>query len=112
MIAAERAMLGGWRIGGVAVAPEDSAEEIDEVSIVPGIGLVDLTVDVHAAQWGTVSRLIAATAAGLADGGVAIDEATALVVSPDGARVVGAGNIWRVSPGEQGAAVSVLAAAD
>jgi cyanophycinase len=112
MIAAERAILGGWRIGGVAVAPEETSEELDEVTVVPGIGLVDLSIDVHAAQWGTLGRLVAAAAAGIADGGVAIDEGTSLVVGgEDGARVVGSGNVWRVLPtGDGSATVSAIAA--
>ncbi|MFD1714083.1 Type 1 glutamine amidotransferase-like domain-containing protein [Amnibacterium flavum] len=112
MIAAERALLGGWRIGGVAVAPEEASEELDEITIVPGIGLVDLTVDVHTAQWGTLSRLVASTAAGVVDGGVAIDEGTSLIVGASGARVVGSGSVWRVAPAEAGAVVSVLSAVD
>jgi uracil-DNA glycosylase len=51
--------------------------------VVEGIALVDIAVDVHAAQWGTLSRLVAATEAGLVDGGVAIDERTALIVGQD-----------------------------
>lgn len=112
MIASERALLGGWRIGDVPVAPEGASEELDELTLVEGIGLVDLTVDVHAAQWGTLSRLVAAAAAGIIDGGVAIDEHTSLVVGATGARVLGAGSVWRVSPSEAGASVSVLASLD
>jgi cyanophycinase len=112
MIAPERALLGGWRIGGVGVSPEEAAEELDEVTLVNGIGLVDVTIEVHTAQWGTLSRLVAATAAGLTDGGMAIDEATALIVGASGIRVAGAGNVWRVAPGEHGVIVDVLAAAD
>ncbi|HEY8589419.1 MAG TPA: Type 1 glutamine amidotransferase-like domain-containing protein [Naasia sp.] len=110
MIAPERALVGGWRIGGVPVSPEEAGEELDEVTIVNGIGLLDVTIEVHTAQWGTLSRLVAATAAGLTDGGIAIDESTALVVGPTGVRVAGAGNVWRVAPGERGVTVDVLAA--
>jgi cyanophycinase len=112
MIAPERALIGGWRIGGVPVSPEEAAEELDEVTLVNGIGLVDVTVEVHTAQWGTLSRLVAATAAGLTDGGVAIDESTALIVGSAGLRVAGSGSVWRVAPGEQGVIVDVLASAD
>ncbi|MCU1438662.1 MAG: peptidase [Naasia sp.] len=110
MIAPERAILGGWRIGGVPVSPEEAAEELDEVTVVNGIGLLDVTIEVHTAQWGTLSRLVAATAAGLSDGGIAIDEGTSLIVGAGGIRVAGAGNIWRVAPGERGVTVDVLAA--
>jgi cyanophycinase len=106
MIAAERAILGGWRIGGVAVAPEETAEDLDEITVVPGIGLVDVSVDVHVAQWGTLSRLIAATEAGAVDGGVGIDESTVLIADAEGLRIAGAGSVWRVFAGSDGVTVS------
>lgn len=109
-IAAERAVIGGWRIGGVPVAPEATSEDLDEVTVAPGIGLVDVAIDAHAAQWGTVGRLVAAVEAGLVEGGLAIDERTALVVGEGGLVVVGAGSVWRALPGEQGVAVSTMGA--
>ncbi len=96
-IAATHAIVGGWRIDGVPVCPEDSNEELGPVTVVPGIGLVDGAVDVHAAQWGNLSRLVAAVEAGLAPGGFAIDECTALV---PGDAVVGRGCVWRVDRSE------------
>ncbi len=75
-IAGSHAVIGGWRIDGVPVCPEDSNEDLDAVDVVEGIGLVPGAVDVHAAQWGNVSRLVAVVAAGLAPSGVAIDEGT------------------------------------
>lgn len=110
MIAADRAIVGGWRIGGVAVAPEDTGEDLDEVTIVEGLGLVDLAIDVHAAQWGTLSRLIAATEAGLVDGGVAIDEFTALIVGDGHLEVAGAGSVWKVTTDPNGVLVGTLGA--
>lgn len=98
MIAADRALLGGWLIGDVPVCPEDAAEDLDEVTLADGLGLVDLAIDVHAAQWGTLTRLIAATEAGLVRGGVAIDENTALVVGEGALAVLGTGSVWRVEP--------------
>ena len=102
MIAAERAILGGWRIGGVVVAPEETAEDLDEVTVVAGMGLVDVSVDVHVAQWGTLSRLIAATDSGAVDGGVGIDESTVLIAGSEGLRVAGEGSVWRVFPNSDG----------
>jgi cyanophycinase len=101
-IAGSHAVIGGWRLGGVPVCPEDSNEDLDAVAVVQGLGLVSGAVDVHAAQWGNVSRAVAVVAAGLAPSAVAIDEGTRL--GPDG-RVVGAGRVWHVttnpsSPGE------------
>lgn len=109
MIAADRAIVGGWRIDGVAVCPEEAGEDLDEVTIAEGLGLVDLAIDVHAAQWGTLGRLVAATEAGLVDGGVAIDEGTALVVADDGLGVAGSGNVWRVIDDPTGVNVGTLA---
>ncbi len=108
MIAADRAIVGGWRVEGIPVCPPDTAEDLDEVTVEEGIGLVDLAVDVHAAQWGTLSRLVAATEAGLVEGGVAIDEGTVLVVSDDGLRVGGVGNVWRVVEDAGGIVVGTL----
>lgn len=110
MIAAERAIVGGWRIGGVEVSREEWSEGLDEVTIEHGIGLLDVTVDVHAAQAGTLSRLIAATEAGLIEGGLAIDESTALVVGEGALSVVGAGSVWRVSQSDNGVLVSTSGA--
>jgi cyanophycinase len=110
MIAAERALVGGWRLGEVEVSAEGASEGLDELTIQPGIGLLDVTVDVHAAQWGTLSRLIAATEAGLIDGGLAVDENTALIVGEGALRVVGSGSVWRVSQSENGVLVSTFGA--
>ena len=110
MIAADAAIIGGWRIGDVAVCSEDAGEDLEQVTIVEGLGLVDLAIDVHAAQWGTLSRLVAATEAGLVDGGIAIDELTVLIVGGDEIRVVGSGSVWQVAPDEHGVLVSTLGA--
>ncbi|WP_104176914.1 Type 1 glutamine amidotransferase-like domain-containing protein [Cryobacterium sp. Y50] len=110
MIAAERALIGGWRIGGVEVTPEHVSEGLDEITLAQGIGLLDVTVDVHAAQSGSLSRLIAATEAGLIDGGLAIDENTVLVVGEGALRVLGAGSIWKVSQADGGVLVSTIGA--
>ena len=110
MIAAERALIGGWRIGGVEVTPEHVSEGLDEITFAQGIGLLDVTVDVHAAQSGSLSRLIAATEAGLIDGGLAIDENTVLVVGEGALGVLGAGSIWKVSQADGGVLVSTIGA--
>jgi cyanophycinase len=102
-IAATSAIIGGWLVDGVPVCPEDSNEELDTVTVVEGIGLVDGAVDVHAAQWGNLARLVAAVEAGLVPHGVALDECTTLL--PDGA-VVGAGRAWHVAHGSEGVVVS------
>ena len=110
MIASDSAIIGGWMIGDISVCPPDAAEDLEDVTIVEGLGLIDLAVDVHAAQWGTLSRLVAATEAGLVEGGVAIDEFTALIVGDDSLRVVGEGSVWMVSQHDDGVLVSTLGA--
>ena len=109
-IAAERALVGGWRIGGVEVSPHDGSEDLDEVTIEQGIGLIDVSIEVHAAQWGNLSRLIAVTEAGVIDGGLAIDESTALIVGNNALRVTGAGSVWRVTQADSGVLVSTFGA--
>lgn len=109
-IAATNALVGGWLIGGVAIAPEDVAEDLDDVTVLPGIGLVDVSIDVHVAQWGALSRLVAAAEAGLVDAGVGIDENTVLIAGSGALRVAGAGSVWRVTASEQGVLVGTMGA--
>ncbi len=89
MIAADRALVGGWRIGGVEICPEEASEGLDEVELREGLGLVDLTIDVHAVQAGTLARLIASAEAEFVTAGLAIDEDTALVVGEGALEVRG-----------------------
>jgi cyanophycinase len=107
-IAADSAIVGGWRIGDVPVCPEEAAEDLDEVTVAGGLALVDLAVDAHAVQWGTLARVIAATEAGLLDGGVAIDESTVLIVGDGALRVEGRGNVWQVSEDSAGVLVRTV----
>ena len=90
-VAAQQALVGGWRSEGVAVCPEDAGEDLDDVTLTTGLGLVPFAVDVHCAQWGTPPRLVAAVRR-TGGGGVALDEGTALHLDPQGARVDGAGS--------------------
>ena len=110
MIAADAAVIGGWRIGDVAVCAEEAGEDLDQVTVAEGLGLVDLAIDVHAVQWGTLSRLIAASEADLVDGGIAIDEFTVLIVGGEQIRVVGAGSVWQIAQSDDGVLVSTLGA--
>jgi cyanophycinase len=104
-IAPVRALVAGWRHLGRPVLDEEVAEERDELAVVDGIGLVPFAVDVHAAQWGTTSRLLVAVEAGLVPDGVAVDEDTAVVVQGGAARVVGTGSAWWASPAAGGVLV-------
>lgn len=110
MIAAEGSLGGGTRIGGVVVSPEDPDEPGEELEIEAGIGLVDVAIEVHVAQRGVLSRLVAAIEAGLVAGALGIDERTVLIVGDEGLRVEGEGSVWRVLPTEQGVLVSTIGA--
>lgn len=113
-IASERALIGGYRLGGAAVCDEDAGEELDEVTVVAGLGLVPFSIDVHASQWGTVSRLIAAAADGIIESGFAIDEHTAVSCRAGdrahAASIDGEGAAWHVSRGGGNAGPSVRVA--
>ena len=106
-VAAERAIVGGWRLGGRDVCAEEAGEDLDELAVRDGLGLVPFAVDVHATQWGTLTRLVHAVGAGLVDEGWAIDEGTVLVVDDGSVRVEGLGSAYRVAPRDGGVAVSV-----
>lgn len=98
-VAADRALVGGWKLGGVVVGDEDAAEELDELEVRPGLGLVSFAVDVHASQWGTLTRLAHAVAGGLVVGGVAVDEHTCVEVRGEELKVHGWGSAYRLGPG-------------
>ncbi|MBF4589571.1 Type 1 glutamine amidotransferase-like domain-containing protein [Curtobacterium sp. VKM Ac-1395] len=110
MIAADRALVGGWRVGGVEVCRQDASEGLDEVELREGLGLVDLTIDVHAVQAGTISRLIASAEAEFVTAGLAIDEDTVLVVGEGALEVRGAGSVWRVVSGDDSVSVATMGA--
>lgn len=104
-IAADRAVVGGWRLGGRPVCSEDAGEDLDEVTVVEGLGRVPFAVDVHAAQWGTLPRAVAAVGAGLVTAARAVDEHTAVVVRDGDVEVIGVGQALAVTPGGDGVLV-------
>ena len=106
-MASARAIVGGWRLDGREVCAEEAGEDLDELAVRDGLGLVPFAVDVHATQWGTLTRLVHAVGAGLVDDGWAIDEGTALIVDERSVRVEGLGGAYRVAPRPGGVAVSV-----
>lgn len=96
-IASSSAVVGGWLLDGRPVIPEDAAEDLDEVTVVAGLDLVPFVVDVHAAQWGTLPRLL--TAAVLADRpGIAIDEDTMVSILDGELTVAGLGHAHLAMP--------------
>ncbi len=98
-LAATRALVGGWRLDGRAVCDEDASEDLDELTVVDGLGLVPLTVEVHATQWGTLTRLVHAVAGGLTGTGVAVDEHTCVEVRGSELTLHGLGSAYRVGVG-------------
>ena len=104
-IAATKAVIGGWRWGEVAIGSEDCAEDLDQLTTAPGLGLVDFAVDVHAAQWGTLTRAVTAVSRGDVDRAVAIDESTVCIVDGDAVEVSGAGQAWWVTTTDDGVTV-------
>ena len=111
MVAPGRALIGGYLINGTEVCGEECSEDLGEVEVRDGLGLAPFAVDVHAAQAGTLSRAVAAVAAGLVDRAVAVDENTALVLGAAGDHsfeVLGSGNCWDIRRSGPGCSVSVL----
>ncbi|MER6024735.1 hypothetical protein [Streptomyces sp. NPDC001851] len=104
-VAARRAVVGGWLADGVPVCPEETGEDLAEVEVRAGLGLVPFAVDVHAAQWGTLARLIAVVGRGAAPYGVAVDENTLLEVADGEVRVAGLGRAHLVRPDGGGGAL-------
>ena len=92
----------------MCVSPEEPDEPAEELEIEAGIGLVDVAIEVHVAERGMLSRLVAAVESGLVAGGLGIDERTTLIVGDGGLRVEGAGSVWRVLPVDQGVLVSTI----
>ncbi|OQR61858.1 hypothetical protein B6E66_23000 [Streptomyces maremycinicus] len=105
-LAGRDALVGGWLMDGIAVCPPDTAEDLEELEVRPGLGLVPFAVDNHAAQWGTLGRLAAVVAEGRLAHGVAIDENTLVEVGGEGddgrARVAGRGRAHSVRPAPGG----------
>jgi cyanophycinase len=101
VIAAQRAIVGGWLRDGVPICSEETAEDLDELTVVAGLGLLPFSVDVHCAQWGTLSRAVAAVEAGAVPVAVGIDEDTMLSVKNGDATVSGVGHAWLVAPASE-----------
>lgn len=104
-IAAHQAILGGWRTAENGSRPmifPGAGEGLERLTVRPGAGLVPFTVEIHAGQMGTLTRLVQTVAQGLVAGGVAIDEDTLLVVAAGEVRVYGRGHVYQVEKSRQG----------
>jgi len=110
-VAARSAVVGGYLDGERVVCPADAAEDLDPVTVVSGLGLVDEMVDVHCSAWGTLPRLASAMAKtpGVS-AGLGLDEDTAWLVTDDGTRVLGRNAVHRLDREPQGLWWSVLSA--
>ena len=99
-IAAKQAVVGGWKLpqnlGGLPVIDKEASEDLDEISIRTGLGLVPFAIDVHCGAWGTLTRLINAVAHDQVESGWGIDEDTMLEVNDRGLTVHGLGQAYRV----------------
>lgn len=111
-LAAERAIVGGHRRDdGRAVCAEEAGEDLERLAVRPGLGLVPFAVDVHATQWGTLTRLAHAVDAGLVPEGWAIDEATVVVAGDGAVRAAGLGSAYRVTRDGERLSVTVVRSA-
>lgn len=73
MIASELAIIGGYRSAGIDVCSADWSEGLDKVTLRSGIGIVPWSVEAHAAQAGTLGRVLDAVASGIVTSAVALD---------------------------------------
>lgn len=99
-IAADRSIIGGWKLrrgdADLVICAEDVSEDEEFLAVRPGLGLVPFAVDVHAAQWGTLARLLHAVNTGAVAEGWAIDEDTLLHVANVAIGVHGLGSAHHV----------------
>lgn len=111
-IAADQAILGGWRIerGGQArgVIFPGASEGLEMVTVQPGLGLVPFTIDVHASQWGTLLRMVHAVDCGMVQQGWALDEDTLLEVRGGEIALYGRGHAYVVERVDDHVAVRII----
>jgi cyanophycinase len=96
-IAPEVALVGGWRMDGAPVCPEENGEGLEHVEIRSGLALLEPIIDVHCAQWGNLGRLVEVVRTGDGRPGWGLDEHTTLELR-DGVPVAvhGDGAAWLV----------------
>lgn len=115
-IAAVHALVGGcrttFRERQIDVCHEDCAENLNAVTVLPGLGLVPFIVDVHAAQWGTHYRLVHAMLGAALNEGWAIDEHTTVEVADGAATIHGDGTATRARRVDDRIELSVHVAGD
>jgi len=100
-VASTQAIVGGWRVNRSGMARQmnyqGAGENLDLLTVRNGLGLVPFSIDVHASQWGTLSRLIHAVDTGAVERGCAIDENTLIRVEGNKSSVLGVGHVYHVT---------------
>ena len=113
VIAAEQAVIGGWHTHGPDRPRQflfpGAGEGLDDLTVRPGLGLVPFTVDVHAGQMGTLTRLVNAISCGAIAEGWALDEDTMLIVTQDSIEITGLGQAYHAVATAGGVLVRVVA---
>lgn len=114
-VAANRVIVGGWQAQhrGItrAILFQGASEGLDMLDLRRGLGLVPFTVEIHASQWGTLTRLLHAIDLDLVSEGWAIDENTLLQIEGTSIHVYGTGHSYHLQRAEDGAtSVSVYRA--
>ena len=111
-IAAKKAILGGWQRETkgkiVQIADENAGEDLDLLDVRNGLNLFDFSVEVHATQWGTLSRLIHTIDGKSSDEGWAIDENTMLEINNKNIQIFGAGNAYQVKRKNSAIAIKIF----
>ena len=115
MVAARSALAGGHSSAGRDVCPPEESEGLGPVTVVPGLGLVGFTVDVHTGRAGTLARTVDLVTSGSVATAVGIDEDTCLAVAdpdadPARCALTGSGNVWTVRRGSDARTVTVTRA--
>ncbi len=97
-IASTNAIVGGWQITigekTFSILDSDLAENLDFIEIRPGLGLTEHSIDAHASQWGTISRVLHSVDQNRISSGWAIDESTMMQITNNEINVYGLGQVY------------------
>ncbi len=80
----------------IEILDADFGENLTRLEVRAGLGLVPLTIDVHASQWGTLTRLMQTVELNLVGEGWAVDENTMLWIEDSQLEIRGLGHAYRV----------------
>jgi cyanophycinase len=100
-VASRQAIVGGWKVERAGKMTQmvfpGAGEGCEFLDVRAGLGLVPFSVDVHASQWGTLTRLLHAVDTGRVEDGWGIDEDTMLEVVSGRLTVYGVGQAYHVN---------------